>query len=65
MPETERFSYCVGHPWDDIPSSICIYTYHTEIHHGTMKEAEDFRAYVNKKNGKENFIYRLVKIEEN
>ena len=61
------FSYAVGRPWDcnDPNSPISIYAYHTEIHHGNMKSAGNFKKYVEEQSpGEEYYIYKLVKVEE-
>lgn len=63
----EEFNYCVGCPWkpemgDD--SSLSIYTYHGEVHYGTLEEAKNFREYVNNQTKEKNYIYKLVKLEE-
>lgn len=57
-----RFSYCIGRPWPDLEDGVCVYSYHTEVHHGTMAEAEGFRKYAKKQTGKKHFIYKLVEI---
>ncbi len=46
--EEQEFQYVVARPWypDEPDSSLCIYTYGGEIQKGTMKNAEEFLAYV-------------------
>lgn len=67
-PEQAEFSYCVGRPWPTSkaarPSTnnICVYSYGTQVHCGTMADAETLRKHVNERTGEENFIYKLVKI---
>ena len=58
---TENFNYCVGRP---LPNSnaISVYAYGTQVHSGTMAEAEEFRTYVNERTGEANFIYKLVPV---
>ncbi len=61
----EKFSYCVGRPWpinENNPDGthIAVFGYHTEVHHGTMKDAEQFRSYVDEQTKEKNFIYKLV-----
>jgi len=65
--ELETFSFCVGRPWpkglgNSDGTSISVYTYGTEVHHGTMVDAEAFRDYANEQTGEENFIYKLVPV---
>lgn len=67
--EQETFSFCVGRPWPKSPSnpdqtSINVYAYGTQVHHGTMKYAESFRDYVNESTQEENYIYRLVQVPD-
>jgi hypothetical protein len=63
MDKSEEFSYCVGRPWPN-SKSICVYAYGAQVQSGTMKTAEKFLNYVNEQTGEENFIYKLVKVEE-
>jgi len=63
--EPETFNFCVGRPWPKNPknpsdTALNIYAYGSQIHHGTMANAEKFRDYVNAQTGEENFIYKLV-----
>lgn len=63
----ERFNYCVGRPWPEglgnpDGKSIRTYAYGTEVHCGTLAEANAFLAYVNKQTGEENQIFALVPI---
>lgn len=64
MNKEEQFSYCVGRPWDekDVDGSICTYTYGNEIFYGTMETAEKFKKFVEDRENKEYYIYKLVKI---
>jgi len=43
------FTFAVGKPWypEDPNSSICIYAYGSEVFHGTMSSAIQFRDYCN------------------
>jgi len=66
---SEQFSFCVGHPWsDEYPheddTNISVYAFGTQVHHGTMKDALRIREYVNKRTGKNNYIYKLVQVSE-
>jgi hypothetical protein len=56
------FDFCVGRPWPDPKVGLSIYTYRTEVQHGTMEEAEAFRDYADKQTGEKNFIYKLVQV---
>ena len=60
----EKFNFCVGRPWKEQPESLCIYEYFGQVHYGTMTDAKNFLNYVNKKTNEENFIYRLIQVEE-
>ncbi len=68
----EAFDYCVGAPWAetdpelyaDGDHGVSVYAYGTQVHHGTMKEARNFRAYVNEQTGRDNYIYKLVRVPE-
>lgn len=67
VSEPETFSFCVGRPWpknhlNPEGTNISVYAYGSEVHHGTILEAEGFRDYVNKNTGEENYIYRLVPV---
>ncbi len=70
MPKREEsFSFCVGRPRKDgvgnpIEASVSVYAYGSQVHYGSMEKAESFREYVNERTGEENFIYRLVKVDE-
>ena len=41
-PPKKKFAYAVGHYWDKDKDSVGCYTYHSEVHSGTMEEAENF-----------------------
>ncbi len=71
-PDTgeETFNYCVGQPCPEDSFSnphgtaLSIYAHLGEVKHGTMENARTFRDYVNAQTGKENFIYKLVPVEQ-
>lgn len=59
----EKFNFCVGRPWRRPSEALCIWMSHSsEVHYGTMEEAEAHRKHVNEQTGKKNFIYALVKV---
>lgn len=43
---TTTFNYGVGSYWNGESGSVGLYAYGSEIHHGTMEEANDFLKYV-------------------
>lgn len=68
---TERFSFCVGRPWsEENPKTykgqkgICVYALGSQVRHGTMDDAREFRQYVDEQTGKKNYIYELVQVPE-
>ena len=60
----EAFSFCVGRPWPYPDNGICTYAYGSEVHHGTMEDAQRFRNYVEEQTGEKSFIYKLVQLPE-
>ena len=62
------FNFCVGRPWDEnrtvehSSNRLSIYAYGSQVQYGSIKEAEEFRQYVNKQTGKENFIYKIIQV---
>ena len=59
----EEFNFCIGRYWNGIDGSVCVYTYHKEIHHGTREVAEKFLEYVKSKNeGKDYKIFVLKEL---
>jgi hypothetical protein len=60
----EEFCFVVGSPWDNGSNNINSYTYYNQVQFGTLKDAVEFKKYVEKQTGKENFIYRLEKIND-
>lgn len=59
----DLFNYCVGVPWPN-GEGLCIYAYGGQVRHGTIDDAKEFREYVDEVTERENFIYKLVKVEE-
>lgn len=67
--QQEAFSFCVGRPWPVSPTNpngtaISVYAHGTQVQYGPMEHAKAFKEYVDQRTGEENFIYRLVKIDE-
>lgn len=65
MSADKQFSYCVGRPWhpEDVDSSICVYAYGSQVHHGSMANAEDLREFVDEQDPiHKHFIYKLEKV---
>jgi hypothetical protein len=61
--KTEKFNYCVGHYWPDWNGQIGTYTYGGDVFFGTLKDARNFRAYVESKKPDEKYhIFRLVEV---
>ena len=64
----DEFSFCVGRPWPAegthrlSPDNISVYAHGSQVHCGTMQDAEAFRDYVNQMTGEKNFIYRLIQV---
>lgn len=62
-PPKKRFAYAVGHYWDKDKDSVGCYTYHSEVHSGTMEEAENFLKYVKEQSPDEDWkIFMLVEV---
>jgi len=58
----EKFNYVVGFFWSESDGHIAAYTYFGQVHYGTMKDAEDFLAYV-KTQDSNNREYQIFKVE--
>jgi hypothetical protein len=64
----EKFSFCVGRPWpkhlcsEPSEDNICVYAYGSQVHYGSMDDAQAMLSYVEERTGVENFIYRLVRV---
>jgi len=46
MKKAKQFNYAVGHYWDGNNGSVGVYAYHSEVHYGTMEDAQNFLEYV-------------------
>jgi hypothetical protein len=60
------FNYGVGSYWEGDSGSVGLYAYGSEIHHGTMAEANDFLEYVRsqKKTKAEQDKYKIFMLVE-
>jgi len=62
----EEFSYCIGRPWhpEDPNSSICTYAYGSTVFHGTVKDSENMRDFLQGRceSGEKYSVYKLVKV---
>jgi hypothetical protein len=62
-PPKKRFAYAVGHYWDKDKDSVGCYAYGSEVHSGTMEEAENFLKYVKEESPDEDWkIFMLVEV---
>jgi hypothetical protein len=67
MKKSKEFNYAVGHYWQGDSGSVGVYCYHSEVHYGTIADAQDFLAYVRSqqktKAEKEKYkIFQLIEI---
>lgn len=62
-PEKEMM-YVVGRPWypDQPEGPLCIYMYGSEIQKGTLKNAKDFLAYVQRRSLDEPGYYAIYEV---
>ena len=60
----EMFPYVIARPWEeDEPNNLCIYTIHnSEVHYGTMKEAEGLLRYVRHQKEDDSDRYEIYRI---
>ena len=63
-PPKKKFAYAVGHYWDHkVKDSVGCYAYHSEVHSGTMEDAENFLKYVKEQSPDEDWkIFMLVEV---
>ena len=54
-----QFNYCIGNPWEEGSNNLSIYTLGTQVHYGTMEQAEAMRAGISRRAGKEYEIYKI------
>ncbi len=68
--QSKKFMYGVGFYWEGDSGSVGLYAYGSEVFHGTMEEARNFREYCqtrpdNKGKEKRNYkIFQLVEVPE-
>lgn len=64
--ESKKFNYAVGFYWEGDTGSVGCYAYHSEVHYGTMEEAQNFLAYVQsqKKTKAEKAKYKIFQLVE-
>jgi hypothetical protein len=61
----KEFCFVVGRPWKKEESeNIKVYAYFHEVQYDTLEGALAFKEYVDKQTKEENFIYKLVKMED-
>lgn len=62
-PPAKKFPYAIGHYWDKEKDSVGCYAYHSEVHSGTMEEAESFLKYVKEQSPDHDWkIFMLVEV---
>ena len=54
-----QFNYCIGKPWEEGSKHLSIYALGSQVHYGTMEQAEAMREGISKREGKEYEIYKL------
>ena len=42
----EQLNYCIGRYWNGKDGSVSVYAFHTQIQHGTLEDALEFKKYV-------------------
>jgi hypothetical protein len=64
--QAKKFNYAVGFYWEGDSGSVGCYTYHSEVHYGTMEEANNFLEYVRsqKKTNAEKAKYKIFQLVE-
>ena len=67
--QAKQFNYAVGFYWEGDSGSVGTYTYHSEVHYGTMEDAQNFLTYVQsqqadkkKADRKDYKIFQLVEV---
>ena len=63
---TKQFNYAVGFYWEGESGSVGCYAYHSEVHYGTMEDAQNFLKYVQdqKKTKAEKAKYKIFQLVE-
>jgi len=64
--QTKKFNYAVGQYWEGDSGSVGCYAYGSEVHYGTLEEAQNFLAYVQskKKTKAERAKYKIFQLVE-
>jgi hypothetical protein len=64
--KAKQFNYAVGHYWEGESGSVGCYSYHSEVHYGTMEDAQNFLTYVQsqKKTRAEKAKYKIFQLIE-
>lgn len=69
----KEFHFAVGKPWiekdpklysNTDSNNICFYTYGHEIQWGTLKDAQQFKEYVERQTGEKEYIYIITPLEQ-
>jgi hypothetical protein len=64
--QAKQFNYAVGHYWEGESGSVGCYAYYSEVHYGTMEDAQNFLTYVQnqKKTKAEKAKYKIFQLVE-
>jgi hypothetical protein len=64
--QAKQFNYAVGFYWEGDSGSVGCYAYHSEVHYGTMEDAQNFLTYVQnqKKTKAEKAKYKIFQLVE-
>ena len=64
--QAKQFNYAVGSYWEGDSGSVGCYAYHSEVHYGTMEDAQNFLTYVQnqKKTKAEKAKYKIFQLVE-
>ena len=64
--KAKKFNYAVGFYWEGDSGSVGCYAYHSEVHYGTMEDANNFLEYVRsqKKTTAEKAKYKIFQLVE-
>jgi hypothetical protein len=63
---SKKFNYAIGSYWEGESGSVGCYAYGSEVHYGTMEDAQNFLAYVQskKKTKAERAKYKIFQLIE-
>jgi hypothetical protein len=64
--QAKQFNYAVGFYWEGESGSVGCYAHHSEVHYGTMEDAQNFLTYVQnqKKTKAEKSKYKIFQLVE-